>query len=103
MVNIDANSNINKSSIVLPNIILLFGMLYLCFVFTETNELVDSKIRRLIYYCLFLCDISALIYINLKAGSVSLLNKMWEFVKKKLSVFMKKKKESEDEIRVFVE
>lgn len=98
------NPNLNQpQSVVLPNFILLFALIYFLFVITESVDIEgESSYRKLFYYVLLLLDILTLLYIN---AEHYLVNKIKITLKEYLRNFMKKpeKKEHPDEIRNFVE
>lgn len=61
--NIDLSKSVSKSSVVLPNSILLIALVYFSFI-VEQDSSTSSASRTIIYSLLVIFDILALIFIN---------------------------------------
>jgi hypothetical protein len=98
--------NISSSSLILPNGILIFGLIYFGLIIEQKTE-ESYLIRNYFYYVLILLDILALAYLNAdffyfksanKSFSIFLRDKFFRLIGKKIP-----EEEKLDEIREFVE
>ena len=105
--NLNMNATYLKSSVALPNTILIISLVYFAFII-EQDTTTSSSIRKFFYFSLITLDIMALIFINLDYLFLSRLRSVLKELVLKISktIFRRNKdsyQEQSDEIKDLVE
>jgi len=105
--NLNSNKINFKSSVVLPNTILIISLVYFAFIL-EQNTSTSSFLRKFLYYCFIALDILALIFINLEYILLSrfkiiLKESLLSFVKNIFGRNKEKSQEQSEDVKEFVE